>query len=123
MHALPPDEEMYRALVLRDPSYDGVFLACVRTTGIFCRPTCRARKPRTENVEYVATATAALHAGYRPCKICRPLGGEEIHPPWVLPLLEPARRVTDRALLRDRIDPARVRRRRYSTKAPTIPVS
>jgi AraC family transcriptional regulator of adaptative response/methylated-DNA-[protein]-cysteine methyltransferase len=110
MHDLPPEPEMYGALVRRDPSYEGVFLACVRTTGIFCRPTCRARKPNAENVEYVATAPAALHAGYRPCKICSPLGGEEVHPAWVRPLLEPAGRITDNGLRRRGVEPARARR-------------
>ena len=53
---------MYRALVSKDSTYEGIFFACVRTTGIFCRPTCSARKPRPQNVEFVASAAAALRA-------------------------------------------------------------
>lgn len=45
---LPSESEMYRALVERDASYEGIFIVGVRTTGIFCRPTCTARKPRPE---------------------------------------------------------------------------
>ncbi len=70
--------ELYRALCNRDPSYLGSFVAGVKTTGIFCLPTCRARKPRAENVEFFEDAGAALRAGYRPCKICRP--SEELIP-------------------------------------------
>ena len=53
---------MYEALVQSDRSYDGIFFVGVRTTGIFCRPTCRAKKPRPQNVEYFTTAAEALHA-------------------------------------------------------------
>src|SRR5205823_7211899 len=65
MMMLPSTTEMYRALVERDQSFEGLFFACVRTTGIFCRPTCRARKPKPENVEFAATIQDALHRGYR----------------------------------------------------------
>jgi AraC family transcriptional regulator of adaptative response/methylated-DNA-[protein]-cysteine methyltransferase len=57
----------------RDPEYDGVFYVGVRTTGVFCRPTCPARKPKRENCEFFADAQAALLASYRPCARCRPL--------------------------------------------------
>ena len=56
-----------------DRSYNGIFFVGVWTTGIFCRPTCRAKKPRPENVEYFTAAAEALHAGYRPCRPCHPL--------------------------------------------------
>src|SRR5664280_877529 len=71
--ALPGRRVMYRALMARDPRYEGVFYAGVKTTGIFCRPTCRAKKPRAANVEFYASISAALHAGYRPYRLCRPL--------------------------------------------------
>ena len=73
MNSIPSTSEMQQAYLQRDPSYDGLFFVGVRTTGIFCRPTCPARKPRPENVEYLRTVRAALAAGYRPCKRCRPL--------------------------------------------------
>ncbi|MCW8141657.1 MAG: methylphosphotriester-DNA--protein-cysteine methyltransferase family protein, partial [Planctomycetota bacterium] len=63
---------MFRALVRRDGEYEGVFVAGVDTTGIFCRPTCPARKPRPEHVRFFAGARDALLAGFRPCLRCRP---------------------------------------------------
>ena len=64
---------MYQALVNKDVSYEGTFIAAVKTTGIFCRPTCTARKPKQENVEFFSTAKEAILSGYRPCKVCNPL--------------------------------------------------
>lgn len=69
--ALTPDQ-MWRAFVAKDARYDGRFFTAVRTTGVFCRPTCTCRKPRPDNVEYYPSADAAAGAGYRPCKRCRP---------------------------------------------------
>ena len=66
-------EEYYQALKEKDRNYDGIFFAGIKTTGIFCHPTCRARKPKFENCEFYPTAEEALLAGYRPCKICQPL--------------------------------------------------
>lgn len=65
--------EYYQALKERDHNYDGIFFAGIKTTGIFCHPTCTARKPKMENCEFYQTAEEALLAGYRPCKICHPL--------------------------------------------------
>jgi AraC family transcriptional regulator, regulatory protein of adaptative response / DNA-3-methyladenine glycosylase II len=65
-------DECYRALCARDPRLDGRFFICVHTTGIFCRPICPARTPKRENVQFVATAEAAVQLGFRPCKRCRP---------------------------------------------------
>ncbi len=112
---LPPPDEMYRALCRRDTSYDGVFVTAVRTTGIFCRPSCPARKPRPENVEFHATVRDALFAGYRPCRRCRPMEEPGRAPPWVRELLavvddDPTRRWTDRDLRERGLDPSRVRR-------------
>ncbi len=64
---------MYKALIDKDASYEGTFVAAVKTTGVFCRPTCTARKPKKENVEFFKTAKEALLHGYRPCKVCFPL--------------------------------------------------
>ena len=57
---------MYRALVNRDSSFEGIFFVGVRTTGIFCRPTCSAKKPARENVEFFPSPNDALLGGYRP---------------------------------------------------------
>src|ERR1700741_2233896 len=62
----------YRALCLRDPRFDGRFFTGVRTTGIYCRPICPARTPRSENVVFFPTAAAAQEAGFRPWLRCRP---------------------------------------------------
>src|SRR5207244_12725959 len=70
---LPPPDTMYRALLNRDSSFEGIFYAGVRTTGIFCRPTCTAKKPERVNVDFLATTSEALHGGCRPCLRCRPV--------------------------------------------------
>jgi AraC family transcriptional regulator of adaptative response/methylated-DNA-[protein]-cysteine methyltransferase len=112
---LPPAAEMYRALCDRDASYEGVFFAAIRTTGVFCRPTCTARKPLEENVEYYPSTQQALLAGYRPCRRCRPLEPNGEAPDWLRPLLDeieadPGRRWKDADLRELRLDPGRVRR-------------
>src|SRR5262245_17577435 len=62
----------YRALCQRDPRFDGRFFTGVKTTGIYCRPICPARTPRSANVTFYPTAAAAQEAGFRPCLRCRP---------------------------------------------------
>lgn len=115
MMTLPSTTEMYRALVERDGSFEGLFYACVRTTGIFCRPTCHARKPKPENVEFTASIQEALHRGYRPCQLCDPMSAAAGDPAWLAPLLDDIKSHPDRRLqdqdLRDRgLDPVQVRR-------------
>lgn len=66
------DTERWRAVAENDRSCDGRFCYGVRTTGIFCRPSCASRRPRRENVVFFDSAADALAAGYRPCKRCRP---------------------------------------------------
>lgn len=66
-------QEYYRALLDKESQYDGIFYVGVKTTGVFCRPTCPARKPKFEHCEFFSTAQQALLASYRPCKRCRPL--------------------------------------------------
>jgi AraC family transcriptional regulator of adaptative response/methylated-DNA-[protein]-cysteine methyltransferase len=63
---------MERAFYASDAAWDGQFVAAVRTTGIFCRPSCRGRKPLRKNVTFVPDAAAARAAGYRPCLRCQP---------------------------------------------------
>ncbi|HAM45466.1 MAG TPA: AraC family transcriptional regulator, partial [Propionibacteriaceae bacterium] len=64
--------QRYRAVSTRDARFDGVFTLAVRTTGIYCRPSCPARTPKPENVEFFDTAAAAHAHGYRACKRCLP---------------------------------------------------
>jgi AraC family transcriptional regulator of adaptative response/methylated-DNA-[protein]-cysteine methyltransferase len=66
------DDERWKAVVERDRSADGTFYYSVRTTGVYCRPSCAARPPRRENVSFFANCEDAEHAGFRPCKRCRP---------------------------------------------------
>ncbi len=70
---LPLDEDQcYRAVTGRDRRFDGWFVMAVRSTGIYCRPSCPARTPRRDRVEFHATAAAAQQRGFRACKRCRP---------------------------------------------------
>lgn len=114
MH-LPPRSEMIHAFDHRDASYDGIFFIAVRTTGIFCRPSCPARKPHLENVEFFASAREAVFAGFRPCQRCRPMSTNGQPPEWVQDLFstidrDPTARYSDSYLRAQGIDPARARR-------------
>ncbi|WP_445154707.1 DNA-3-methyladenine glycosylase 2 family protein [Arthrobacter sp. Hor0625] len=64
--------QRYRAIDARDPRFDGQFYTAVRTTGIYCRPSCPARTPKAGNVTFYETSAAAHDAGYRACKRCLP---------------------------------------------------
>jgi AraC family transcriptional regulator, regulatory protein of adaptative response / methylated-DNA-[protein]-cysteine methyltransferase len=105
---------MERAYLERDAAFDGVFFTAVRTTKIFCRPTCPARKPFPKNVEFFANTQAAQLAGYRACKRCRPLEDSD-QPVWVSELLaaleaQPNKRFQDADLKSQGVDPSTVRR-------------
>ncbi|AYG95015.1 helix-turn-helix domain-containing protein [Brevundimonas naejangsanensis] len=65
-------EACYRAVLTRDPRFDGRFFTCVKSTGIYCRPVCPARTPKRENMIFLASAAAAEEAGFRACLRCRP---------------------------------------------------
>lgn len=65
-------DRYWRALMERDSAFDGVIYFGVRTTGVYCRPVCGARKPNRENVEFFDSIAEAERAGFRPCKRCRP---------------------------------------------------
>jgi AraC family transcriptional regulator of adaptative response/methylated-DNA-[protein]-cysteine methyltransferase len=113
--SLPTPRTMYRALSRRDASYEGVFFTGVKTTGIFCRPTCKAKRPRIENVEFFPTVTEALHGGYRPCRLCRPMDDTKPVPPLVERLRRaveavPDGRVTDKDLTAMGVEPTTARR-------------
>jgi len=76
-------QEYYKALLEKDSNYEAIFYVGVKTTGVFCRPTCPARKPKFENCEFYETAQEALLASFRPCLRCRPLS----HPKQVSDLV------------------------------------
>lgn len=83
----PSETEMEAAFYRKDASYDGLFFVAVRTTGIFCRPSCSSC-PKRENVEFFLSLRDAVVAGYRPCKRCNPEASLEQPPPWVSQLME-----------------------------------
>jgi len=86
LRLLPSRQEMERAFADKDASYDGVFFAAVKTTGIFCRPSCPSR-PLPENVEFFNSIKECLFAGYRACLRCRPMEANGTPPPWVADLI------------------------------------
>lgn len=77
-------KEYYKALLDKNKVYEGIFFVGVKTTGVFCRPTCSARKPKMENCEFFETVQDALLASFRPCKRCQPLS----HPSIVSKLVQ-----------------------------------
>src|SRR5580704_9407934 len=115
MQRLPSMAAMMRAVDNRSSNYDGVFFVAVRTTGIFCRPSCPSRKALRRNRQFFSTIKEALFAGYRPCKRCRPLDVNGKSPPWVEQILgelelDPSYRWRDADLRKRAIDPTRARR-------------
>ena len=66
------DDEKYEFIGSRDTRYDGLFITAVKTTGVYCLPSCRAKKPNRENVIFYESKEEAMTNGYRACKICKP---------------------------------------------------
>lgn len=75
--------EQWEAILSNDTSYDGQFYYAVKTTGIFCRPSCRSRPPKLENIRIFKTADQALKEQFRPCKRCKPTGQRLPDDEWV----------------------------------------
>jgi len=93
--SLPDEKTLYEALLQRDSHFEGIFIVGVKTTGIFCRPTCPAKKPKRENVEFFPSAREALLHGYRPCKMCSPLGLKGEIPLWLKPVMDEMQKAPD----------------------------
>ncbi len=115
LELLPPKDTMYEALLQRDLSFEGIFFVGVRTTGIFCRPTCSAKKPARQNVEFFPSPNEALLGGYRPCLRCQPMDPARSAPELIKRLraeVEKAAdgRLTDKELASLSIDPSTARR-------------
>jgi AraC family transcriptional regulator of adaptative response/methylated-DNA-[protein]-cysteine methyltransferase len=111
----PSREALYSALLNRDPSYDGHVFVGVSTTGIFCRLTCPARKPKPENVVFFDSIQACIEGGFRPCMRCRPLAQARAREPLVAQLLDGLKADPERVWSEDDIlalglDPSTVRR-------------
>ena len=109
------NEIMYKAFVEKDVTFEGTFFAAVKTTGIFCRPTCTARKPKVENVEFFNTTKEAILRGYRPCEVCNPLEKIGETPGYIKDLLKelndnPSVKFKDWNLNQRGIDPSKLRR-------------
>ncbi|MFO7446647.1 MAG: methylated-DNA--[protein]-cysteine S-methyltransferase [Ignavibacteriaceae bacterium] len=115
MNTLPSQKTMYKALVNKDSTYEGVFYAGIKTTGIFCRPVCGAKKPLSTNVEFFKSTSEALNAGYRPCKKCHPMQPSGAVPGFISTLLKevesnPVKKWKDYELKNRGLEPAQIRR-------------
>ena len=115
LFSLPDDKTLYRALIERDPNYDGRAFVGVTSTGVFCRLTCPARKPKPDNCVFFDAVARCMEAGFRPCKRCHPLGTAAEADPTVRTLLDalerhPGRRWNEGDLISMGFDPSTVRR-------------
>lgn len=115
MFDLPDDDTLYAALLARDPAYDGRAYVGVTSTGVFCRLTCPARKPKRENCQFFDQIGACIEAGYRACKRCHPMAPAAEHDPAIAKLLSalgdhPARRWGEADIVQLGLDPSTVRR-------------
>jgi AraC family transcriptional regulator of adaptative response/methylated-DNA-[protein]-cysteine methyltransferase len=111
----PDHDTLYDALIRRDPAHDGLHFVCVTSTRVFCRLTCSARKPKSENCIFEDTIAACLSAGFRPCKRCRPMlhhGGTDPAVTGLIEALEadPGRRWSEQDVIARGHDPSAVRR-------------
>ena len=84
---LPDHQTLYAALLARDDRFDGQAFVCVSSTGVFCRLTCPARKPKPENCTFYATIGECIEAGFRACKRCHPLKAAALADPAIAALL------------------------------------
>lgn len=109
------EDTYYQAILAKDSTYEGTFITAVKTTGIFCRPTCRARKPKRENVTFFQNTKEAILSGYRPCKVCNPLERMDETPQFIKTILnelaaDPSVKFKDWDLLQKGIQPSQIRR-------------
>jgi AraC family transcriptional regulator of adaptative response/methylated-DNA-[protein]-cysteine methyltransferase len=115
MNATLTFEDKYQAIVRKDPEFEGIFITAVKTTGIFCRPVCTARKPKPENVEFYDSPEDAILHGYRPCKVCKPMEHENETPKYIQKILNDLNedsylKFKDYDLVKRGIEPAQIRR-------------
>lgn len=112
---LPDTATLYQALLQRDPAYDGRAYVGVSSTGVFCRLTCPARKPRPENCTFYASVGACIQAGFRACRRCHPMAPAAEADPAVKTLLaalceRKGHRWSEPDIIRMGLDPSTVRR-------------
>lgn len=115
MFDLPDDDTLYAALIARDQSYDGRAYVGVASTGVFCRLTCPARKPKRENCSFYSDISACIAAGFRACKRCHPLALGAESEPAVAQLLQgldarPTYRWSEADVAQMGLDPSTIRR-------------
>jgi len=108
-------ESKYKVLGTRDTRSDGVFITAVKTTGIFCRPSCSARIPKAENVIFYDTVEEALKNGFRPCKVCKPMQQNGSTPIYIKEIIadlqqHPHEKITDEDLKERGVEPHTIRR-------------
>jgi AraC family transcriptional regulator of adaptative response/methylated-DNA-[protein]-cysteine methyltransferase len=108
-------EEKYEAIVNKDSQYEGLFITAVKTTGIFCRPSCTARKPKIGNVVFYDHIQDAILNGYRPCKVCKPMESAEQTPRYIQAVIselqsDPYLKIKDDDLVLRGITPNTMRR-------------
>ncbi|MBK9933057.1 MAG: methylated-DNA--[protein]-cysteine S-methyltransferase [Cytophagaceae bacterium] len=109
------DDIMYQASLNKDTNFEGIFFTAVKTTGIFCRPSCTARKPKRENVEFFKTSKECILRGYRPCKVCKPIEKLNETPDSIKKLIDelisnPGNKLKDYDLVKRGLEPNQVRR-------------
>ncbi|MCY8535713.1 bifunctional transcriptional activator/DNA repair enzyme AdaA [Bacillus vallismortis] len=97
----PVSDEQWQAIVHNDASYDGQFFYAVKTTGIFCRPSCKSRLPKRENIGYFENTDQAQAAHFRPCKRCKPTGQRSPDEEWIAFITEYVDRHCDEKLTLD----------------------
>ena len=107
--------EKYDAIGKKESTYEGIFITGVITTGIFCRPSCRARKPKAENVIFYDTPQQAIQNGFRPCKVCKPLQMEGETPNYIKEIIkdlhaDPFLKIKDYDLKQRGVEPSKIRR-------------
>lgn len=115
MFDLPDDDSLYAALIARDTAFDGRAYVGVTSTGVFCRLTCPARKPKRENCLFFDHIGGCIEAGFRACRRCHPMAPAAQADPMVAQLLEalkddPARRWREGDVTALGVDPSTVRR-------------
>ncbi|CAH0208307.1 trifunctional transcriptional activator/DNA repair protein Ada/methylated-DNA--[protein]-cysteine S-methyltransferase [Chryseobacterium sp. Bi04] len=108
-------DQMYKATSENDASFEGIFFTAVKTTGIFCRPSCPARRPKPENIEFFSTSKECILKGYRPCKVCHPLEKLNETPPYIKQILtelseDPSLKFKDNDLQKRGLEPNQLRR-------------
>jgi len=108
-------DDMYNIILNKDTSYENIFFTAVKTTGIFCRPSCPARKPKKKNVVFYDKIDDAIQNGYRPCKVCKPMEIESETPQYLKKIIkelnaDPFLKIKDTDLFNRNLEPNTVRR-------------